>query len=143
MWSTSLKLARAVRIASSTSKATATRCPTSTAAASSRSRCLEAFPGTESYIEGLVLAKYGNARYHLVAILNLLELYPHQVVAYAVARAQEYKAYAVKYVRNICRTTMAMDLISPLVQVNVTRHQSLLEQQVAERPLSEYALVME
>lgn len=104
---------------------------------------LEAFPGTEGYIEDLVVAKYGNARYHLVTILNLLELYPHQVVAHAVTRAQEYKAYAVKYVRNICRTTMAMDLISPVVQVSVTRHQSLLEQQVAERPLSEYALVLE
>jgi|GEM_PF-6337073 len=104
---------------------------------------LEAFPGTEGYIEDLVVAKYGNARYHLVTILNLLELYPHQLVAHAVTRAQEYKAYAVKYVRNICRTTMAMDLISPVAQVSVTRHQSLLEQQVAERPLSEYALVLE
>lgn len=108
-----------------------------------RGRFLEAFPGREGYIEGLIATKYGNTRYHLVAILNLLELYPHEVVAHAVARAQEYRAYGVKYVRNICRTTAAMDLIPPVTQVNVTRCQSLLQQQVAERPLSEYVLVME
>jgi len=108
-----------------------------------REHFLEAFPSTEGYIEGLTAARYGNARYHLVAILNLLELYPHEVVAHAVARAQEYKAYAVKYVRNICRTTAAMDLIPPVATLSVTRRRSLLEQQVAERPLSEYALVME
>ena len=41
---------------------------------------LAQFPRSNPFLDGLVKAKYGNARYHMLQILNLLEDYPGEVV---------------------------------------------------------------
>lgn len=52
-----------------------------------RQEFLSTFPGMEGYLEGLVATRFGNAKYHLIHIVGLLELYPHQVVAQALSQA--------------------------------------------------------
>jgi len=104
---------------------------------------LSTFPGMEGYLEGLVATKFGNAKYHLIHILGLLELYPHQVVAQALAQAASYGAYGVKYVRNICRQASVRQLEPLPSPVSLARRPTLLEEAVEERSLSEYALLAE
>jgi len=117
-----------------------------------RQEFLSTFPGMEGYLEGLVATKFGNAKYHLIHILGLLELYPHQLVAQALAQAAGYGAYGVKYVRNICRQASVGQLepvSSPAWQVpgqapvSLARRPTLLEEAVEERSLSEYALLVD
>ena len=61
------------------------------------------FPNASPFLDGLVNAKYGNARYHIRQILNLLEDYPVAVVESAVERATSYGAFECGAIRNICR----------------------------------------
>jgi len=108
-----------------------------------RQEFLSTFPGMEGYLEGIVATKFGNAKYHLIHILGLLELYPHQVVAQALAQAAGYGAYGVKYVRNICRQASVRQLEPLSSPVSLARRPILLEEAVEERSLGEYALLVE
>jgi len=108
-----------------------------------RQEFLSTFPGMEGYQEGLVATKFGNAKYHLIHILGLLELYPHQVVAQALAQAAAYGAYGVKYVRNICRQASVRQLEPLSSPVSLARRPTLIEEAVEERSLREYALLVE
>jgi hypothetical protein len=51
------------------------------------------FPNASPFLDGLVNAKYGNARYHILQILNLLEDYPQALVESAIERATSYGAF--------------------------------------------------
>lgn len=104
---------------------------------------LETFPGSEEFLAGVLRIKGGNARYHLMTILNLTELYPKEMVAKAVARAQHYGAYEVKTVRNLCRSQAALALAAPEHTVQVSSPHLVVAEPVAVRPLSEYLLVAE
>ncbi len=61
------------------------------------------FPRANPFLDGLVKAKYGNVRYHMLQILNLLEDYPVAVVESAIERAMLYGAFECGTIRNICR----------------------------------------
>ncbi|MEK7834970.1 MAG: hypothetical protein AAB298_02325, partial [Pseudomonadota bacterium] len=105
---------------------------------------LETFPGSEEFVAGLLRVRAGNARYHLVTLLNLTELYPKERVAQALCRAQHYQAYEVKTIRNLCRSQAALDLTAtePSSPPVSSLHRVVAEP-VVVRPLSEYALVVE
>ena len=49
------------------------------------------FPRANPFLDGLVQTKYGNARYHMLQILNLLEDYP--TVESAIEKASAYGAF--------------------------------------------------
>lgn len=87
--------------------------------------------------------KFGDAKYHLIHILGLLELYPQQVAAQALAQAAAYGAYGVKHVRNICRQALAGRLEPLPSPVTLARRPTLLEEAVEERSLGEYGLLVE
>jgi hypothetical protein len=53
----------------------------------------------------MVKAKYGNARYHILQIPNLLENYPRELVESAIERAMQYGAFE-------CGTICRQDKIS-------------------------------
>jgi len=61
------------------------------------------FPKANPFIDGLVSKKYGNARYHMLRILGLLDEYPDSLVEAAIERAMLYGAFGHGVVRNICR----------------------------------------
>lgn len=60
------------------------------------------FPQANPFLDGLVGAKYGNARYHLLQILDPLDDYPKPLVASAIERATHYGAFECQAIRNIC-----------------------------------------
>ena len=104
---------------------------------------LETFPGSEEFVAGLLRVRAGNARYHLVTLLNLTELYPKERVAQALCRAQHYQAYEVKTIRNLCRSQAALDLTATEPSSAVSSLHRVVAEPVVVRPLSEYALVVE
>jgi len=61
------------------------------------------FPKANPFLDGLVKTKYGNARYHMLKVLSLLEEYPSSSVEAAIERATLYGAYEYSAIRNICR----------------------------------------
>lgn len=61
------------------------------------------FPRANPFLDGLVKARYGNARYHMLQILNLLEDHPKALVESAIERATFYGAFGCGVIRNICR----------------------------------------
>jgi len=67
-----------------------------------REMFLAHFPKANPFIDGLVLSKYGNARYHMLQILSLLEDYPRELVESAVEKATLYGAFGCSAIRNIC-----------------------------------------
>ena len=68
-----------------------------------RETFLSHFPGANPFLDGLIKTKYGNARYHMREIRNLLEDYPQDVVESAIERATEYSAFDCGTVRNVTR----------------------------------------
>jgi hypothetical protein len=58
------------------------------------------FPDANPFLDGLVKAKYGNARYHMLQILSLLEDYPVSVVESAIERAVFYGAFECRDARS-------------------------------------------
>jgi hypothetical protein len=100
---------------------------------------LETFPGSEEFVAGLLRVRAGNARYHLVTLLNLTELYPKDRVAQALCRAQHYQAYEVKTIRNLCRSQAALDLTATEPSSPVSSLHRVVAEPVVVRPLSEYA----
>ena len=68
-----------------------------------REMFLSHFPKANPFIDGLVSSKYGNARYHLLQVLSLLNEYPERMVEAAIGRAMLFGAYDHGTIRNICR----------------------------------------
>jgi transposase len=102
-----------------------------------REMFLSHFPEGEPFLDGLVKAKYGNARYHILQVLNLLEDYPKDRIASAIERATFYGAYGCSAIRNICRQG---DIPSPIQhEVELTEKRLVVSEPVQERSLNYYS----
>jgi hypothetical protein len=105
-----------------------------------RETFLSHFPKTNPFLDGLVKAKYGNARYHIQEILSLLEDYPQEVVGSAIDRATEYSAFDCSTVRNICRQKEPlMHHAGHLMEMSLSPRTPLISETVEERALSYYS----
>jgi len=101
------------------------------------------FPSANPFLDGLVKAKYGNARYHMTQILNLLDDYPIAVVESAMERAALYGAFECGTIRNICRQgdipeAKAKAKVMP-EEIELTQKTPLVSEPVEERALSYYS----
>lgn len=99
------------------------------------------FPGANPFLDGLVKAKYGNVRYHMLQILNLLEDYPVAVVESAIERAMLYGAFDCGTIRNICRQVGIPETKAQAMQgeIELTQKTPLASEPVEERALSYYS----
>ena len=95
------------------------------------------FPKANPFLDGLVKAKYGNARYHILKILDLLEEYPKSIIEAAIDRATFYGAFECSTIRNICRQGEVPQPIQK--QIELTEKKSLTFDPVQERSLSCYS----
>ena len=95
------------------------------------------FPRANPFLDGLVKAKYGNARYHMLQILNLLEDYPVDVVESAIDRAISYGAFDCSTIRNICSQKTMPEPKSE--ETELLQKTPLLSESVQERALSYYS----
>lgn len=95
------------------------------------------FPQANPFLDGLVGAKYGNARYHLLQILNLLEDYPQERIASAIERATSYGAFECQAIRNICHQSQIPKPIPD--EVDLTQKSSVVSQPVEVRALTDYS----
>jgi len=93
------------------------------------------FPKANPFIDGLVSSRYGNARYHMLRILSLLEEYPDFLVEAAIERATLFGAFGYGAIRNICRQKEQPEP-SP---VELIQKISLTTESVEERSLSYYS----
>ena len=86
-------------------------------------------------------AKYGNARYHMVQILSLLEDYPADVVESAIERAALYGAFECGAIRNICRQKDIPEARAVTIseQIELTQKTPLVSEPVQQRSLSYYS----
>ena len=82
-------------------------------------------------------AKYGNARYHMLQILNLLEDYPREVIESAIDRATVYGAYECSAIRNICRQVAIPE--PKREEMRLTQKTAVVSEPVEERALSYYS----
>jgi transposase len=98
---------------------------------------LSHFPHANPFLDGLVKTKYGNARYHMLQILSLLEDYPQAIVESAIDRASSYGAFGYSFIRNICRQGDMSAL--PKEEIELTQRTPLVSQSVEERALSCYS----
>ena len=97
------------------------------------------FPRANPFLDGLVKAKYGNARYHMLQILNLLEDYPVDVVESAIDRATEYGAFECGTIRNICYQGELPKTEGVREGIELTQKTPLVSEPVEERALSYYS----
>ena len=97
------------------------------------------FPRANPFLDGLVKAKYGNVRYHMLQILNLLEDYPLAVVESAIERAMLYGAFECKAIRNICRQGDIPEAKDIHDEIELTQKTPLASEPVEERALSYYS----
>ena len=97
-----------------------------------REAFLAHFPGANPFLDGLVKAKYGNAGYHMLQILSLLEDYPKDLVESAIERSSAYGA-----VRNICGQMGKPELKRE--ELELAHKTPLLSEPVEERMLSYYS----
>jgi hypothetical protein len=97
------------------------------------------FPGANPFLDGLVKAKYGNVRYHMLQILNLLEDYPVAVVESAIERAMLYGAFDCGTIRNICRQGDISGAKATQDEIELTQKTPLASEPVEERALSYYS----
>jgi hypothetical protein len=95
------------------------------------------FPRSNPFLDGIVKAKYGNARYHLLQILSLLEDYSQDMVESAIERATAYGAFECKTVRNICGQGGKPELKRK--ELELAHRTPLLSESVEERGLSYYS----
>ena len=102
-----------------------------------REMFLSSFPNANPFVDGLVSSKYGNARYHMQRILNLLDEYPPSAVSAAIERATSFGAFNYGVIRNICHQTGRLDLGKK--EIELTQNMPLTEQAVEERSLSYYS----
>jgi len=95
------------------------------------------FPKANPFLDGLVKAKYGNARYHILKILDLLEEYPKDIIEAAIQRATFYGAFESSTIRNICRQG---EIPKPRQEkIELTGKRPLTFYPVQERSLSYYS----
>jgi transposase len=100
------------------------------------------FPNANPFLDGLVNAKYGNARYHMLQILNLLEDYPQALVESAIERAMSYGAFECGAIRNICRQGKipeAEAIKAKSEEIELTQKTPLISHTVEQRALSCYS----
>jgi transposase len=99
------------------------------------------FPRANPFLDGLVKAKYGNVRYHMLQILNLLEDYPVAVVESAIERAMLYGAFECGAIRNICDQRGIPEAQAKAMQdeIELTQKTPLASEPVEERSLSYYS----
>ena len=97
------------------------------------------FPRANPFLDGLVKAKYGNVRYHMLQILNLLEDYPVAVVDSAIERAMVYGAFECRAIRNICRQGELPKAKAMREEIELTQKPSVVSESVEERALSYYS----
>jgi transposase len=100
------------------------------------------FPRANPFLDGLVKAKYGNVRYHMLQILNLLEDYPVAVVESAIERATFYGAFECRAIRNICRQGEIPEARATKAmhdEIELTQKTPLASEPVEERALSYYS----
>ncbi len=106
-------------------------------------RFLTAFPQTETFVQGVIRLKGGNATYHLTQILALTDQYPIASVQAAVQQALTYGAFTARTVRHICESDGALALIPPQPSVQVSQPAAVWHDLVEQRPLAQYALLAE
>ena len=100
------------------------------------------FPKANPFLDGLVNAKYGNARYHMLQILNLLEDYPQALVESAIERAISYGAFECGAIRNICRQGKIPEadaMKAKSEEIELTQKTPLISHTVEQRALSCYS----
>ena len=97
------------------------------------------FPRANPFLDGLVKAKYGNVRYHMLQILSLLEDYPADVVESAIERAMVYGAFECGAIRNICRQGELPKAKTMREGIELTQKPSVVSESVEERALSYYS----
>ena len=97
------------------------------------------FPRANPFLDGLVKAKYGNARYHMLQILNLLEDYPVDLVESAIDRAMLYGAFECGTIRNICHQQELPKAKAVIEGIELTQKLSVASESVEERALSYYS----
>jgi transposase len=97
------------------------------------------FPRANPFLDGLVKAKYGNVRYHMLQILGLLEDYPLAVVESAIERATFYGAFECRAIRNICRQGDIPEAKDMQDKIELTQKTPLTSEPVEERALSYYS----
>ena len=95
------------------------------------------FPMANPFLDGLVKAKYGNARYHILQVLNLLEDYPRELIESAIEKATSYGAFECGAIRNICRQGMIPE--PRLAEIELAQKTPLVSESVEERALSYYS----
>ena len=97
------------------------------------------FPMANPFLDGLVKAKYGNARYHMLQILSLLEDYPVGVVESAIERGMFYGAFEYRTIRNICRQWEIPEARTMREEIELAQKPSMVSEPVEERALSYYS----
>jgi len=104
-------------------------------------RFVTTFPRTETFVQGVVRLKGGNATHHLTQILALTEIYPLATVTAAIQRALDFGAFTAKHVCKICESESALALVPPKSPVQM-RQPALLHTTVEQRPLTRYVEVV-
>jgi transposase len=94
------------------------------------------FPSANPFLDQ-VKAKYGNARYHMLQILNLLEDYPRELIESAIERATIYGAFECSAIRNICRQGAIPE--PKREEVTLTQGTAVVSEPVEERALTYYS----
>jgi transposase len=97
------------------------------------------FPSANPFLDGLVKAKYGNARYHILQILNLMEDHPREVVESALEKATQYGAFECGAIRNICRQDKMPEAKAVRGEIELAQKTPLFSEPVAERALGYYS----
>jgi len=97
------------------------------------------FPRANPFLDGLVKAKYGNVRYHMLQILNLLVDYPVAAVESAIERAMLYGAFDCGTIRNICHQGDIPEAKAIQDEIELTQKTPLASEPVEERALSYYS----
>lgn len=107
-----------------------------------RAQFAEAFPQAEAFVQGLIRVKCGNAKYHMIEVLKLLETYPREVVASAIDRATRFGAFDCRTVRNICaQSGSGLPTKPPAPPPSRAVRPRVEFVQVHVRPLEEYAVL--
>lgn len=104
-------------------------------------RFVTTFPRTETFVQGVVRLKGGNATHHLTQILALTEIYPLATVTAAIQRGLDFGAFTAKHVCKICESESALALVPPKSPVQM-RQPALLHTTVEQRPLTRYVEVV-
>lgn len=100
------------------------------------------FPRANPFLDGLVKTRYGNARYHMLQVLSLLDDYSRELVESAIEKATTYGAFECGAIRNICRQgKLPAGALAKAVrgEIELTQKTPLASEPVEERALSYYS----